>query len=154
MDISRASCSLGDKYLKRWLQVCLPRTLAELQSIVGKLVWASGFTPNFKEETRPIETLLSCKDTTAMWSTNCTAALNRLVALIFRRMRLGLIDYAQPVDLYVGYSSHTVCTVLTQQDAGVPRPIAIIGRRLCGKEPSSEPLVAELEAAAWAMCAL
>ena len=50
MDISHALCSLGDKYLKCWLQVYFPRMLAELQSIVGKLVWASGFIPNFKEE--------------------------------------------------------------------------------------------------------
>ena len=125
--------------------------LAELQSIVGKLVWASGFIPNFKEEIRPIEALLSHKDTAAMWNTNCTAALNRLVALIFHRIWLGLIDYAQPVDLYAGYTSHTVRAVLTQQDAGVPRPIAIIGRHLRSKEPSPEPLLAELEAAAWAM---
>ena len=68
--------------------------LAELQSIVGKLVWASGFIPNLKEEIRPIEALLSRKDTAAMWNANCTAALNRLVVLSFCRMQLGLIDYA------------------------------------------------------------
>ena len=113
MDISCALCSLGDKYLKCWLQVHLPRMLSELQSIVGKLVWASGFIPNFKEEIRPIEALLSRKDTAAMWNADCTAALNQLVALIFHRMRLGLIDYAQPVDLYTRCTSHTVCTVLT-----------------------------------------
>ena len=66
MDISCALCSLGDKYLKCWLQVHLPCTLAELQSIVGKLVWASGLIPNFKEEIGPVEALLSCKDTAAM----------------------------------------------------------------------------------------
>ena len=86
--------------------------LAELQSIVGMLVWASGFIPNFREEIRPIEALLSRKDTAAMWNANCTAALNWLVALIFRRMRLGLIDYAQPIDLYAGYTLHTVRAVL------------------------------------------
>ena len=89
-----------------------------------------------------------------MWNTDCTAALHWLVALIFCRMRLGFIDYAQPVDLYAGYTSHTVRAVLTQQDAGVPRPIAIIGRCLHSKELSPEPLVVELEAAAWAMHAL
>ena len=113
MYISRASCSLGDKYLKCWLQVCFPCLLAESQSLVGKLVWASGFIPNFKEEIRPIEALLSQKDTAAMWNADCTAALNPLVALIFRRMRMGLIDYTQPVDLYAGYTSHTVRAVLT-----------------------------------------
>ena len=113
MGISHASCSLGDKYLKCWLQVCLPCMLAELQGIVGKLVWASGFIPNLKEEIRPIEALFSRKDTEAMWNADCTAALNRFVALIFHHMRLGLIDYAQPVDLYTGCTSHTVCTVLT-----------------------------------------
>ena len=36
----------------------------------------------------------------------------------------------------------------------MPRPIAIIGRRLRAREPSPEPLVAELEAIVWAMRAL
>lgn len=112
MDISRASCALGDKYLQRWLSVRLPRTLAELQSIIGKLVWASGFLPNFKEEVRPIEALLS--RTTTSWTADCTDTLNRLVALIFRRMRLGLIDYSLPVNLFVGYTQHSMRAILTQ----------------------------------------
>ena len=92
--------------------MCLPRTLAELQSIVGKLVWASGFLPNFKEEIRPIEALLS--RTTTSWTAECTDTLNRLVALIFRRMRLGLIDYSLPVNLFTGYTQHSMRAILTQ----------------------------------------
>ena len=69
-------------------------------------------------------------------------------------MRLGLIDYTQPVDLYAGYKKHNLHTVLTQQEAGIVHPIAIISHHLCRREPSPEPLVVELEAAVWYMHAL
>ena len=43
------SFRLGDKSLKKWVDMRLPKNLKELQSVVGKLVWASSFIPNFKE---------------------------------------------------------------------------------------------------------
>ena len=49
MEISYATCALGEKYLRKWLEVRLPRTLQELQSVVGKLAWGSIVVPEFKE---------------------------------------------------------------------------------------------------------
>ena len=52
-------CVLADKSLKKWLQVVLPRTIRELQSILGMLLWASQFIPSYKEVVQPIEALLA-----------------------------------------------------------------------------------------------
>ena len=50
---------LADKSLKKWLQVALPRTIRELQSVLGMLLWASQFIPSYKEVVQPIEALLA-----------------------------------------------------------------------------------------------
>ncbi len=55
------SFQLGDKTLKKWVGMQLPHSLKELQSVVGKLVWASSFVPNFKHIVQPIEALLARK---------------------------------------------------------------------------------------------
>ena len=41
LDVGWQTCVLADKSLKKWLQVALPRTIRELQSILGMLLWAS-----------------------------------------------------------------------------------------------------------------
>ena len=102
LEVSYATCALGEKYLKKWLSQHLPQKLSELQSIVVRLTWAGTFVPGFKEMIRPIELLL--QRTESVWTERCTQALNRLVAVIFQTLQLGIADVTQPVTLHVGYT--------------------------------------------------
>ena len=102
LEVSYATCALGEKYLKKWLSQHLPRSLSELQSIVGRLTWAGTFVPGFKEMIHPIELLLQRAE--SVWTECCTQALNRLVAVIFQRLQLGIADVTRPVTLHVGYT--------------------------------------------------
>jgi hypothetical protein len=77
-----SSYQLGDKTLKKWVNMQLPRNLKQLQSVVGKLVWASSFIPNFKHIVGPIEQLLGRKKG-QLWDARCTEALNELARLVF-----------------------------------------------------------------------
>jgi hypothetical protein len=52
---------LGEKCIAGWAHTKLPRTLLELQTILGKLVWASPFIPQYKKIVGPLEALLSRK---------------------------------------------------------------------------------------------
>lgn len=113
MSISAAECALGDKSLKRWVGQRLPRNLAELQSVMGKLVWASAFIPGFKEAVRLIEALLVRSART--WDESCIAALNRLVALLFQRLKLGLMAPELPTELHAGYTAHALQAILLQR---------------------------------------
>ena len=53
---------LHAKSLKAWTEISIPTSLKELQSLLGKLMWASPFIPNFKKLVQPIEALLGAKD--------------------------------------------------------------------------------------------
>ncbi len=59
--------------------------------VLGKLNWASSFVPNFKRLVAPIEELLQ-RGSKGAWTQQCTAALNALVDIIFKRLRLGVAD--------------------------------------------------------------
>ena len=122
------SYRLGDKTLKKWVSMQLPRNLKQLQSVVGKLVWASSFIPGFKALVQPIEGLLSRKPG-QLWDQRCTDALNELARLVFQRLQLGLADWSQPFQLHVEESRGVVQAVLTQQREGTTRPVSIICRR-------------------------
>lgn len=100
----------------------------------------------------PIESLLGRGQ--SVWTSECTAALNRLVQLIFVRLQLGLADVTQPFVLHTMYTPTSVRAVLLQTREGVTRPVALIGRRLKAKEPHSDPFIAEVQAALWAVRAL
>ena len=58
--------------------------------------------PGFKEMIHPIELLLQRAE--SLWTEHCTQALNRLVAVIFQRLQLGIADVSKPVTLHVGYT--------------------------------------------------
>lgn len=68
---------LGEKTMMKWTQVQLPKTLKDLQSVLGKLLWASTFIPDYKFIVQPIERLLNRKKG-SVWTQECTEALNQL----------------------------------------------------------------------------
>lgn len=55
----------------KWAEVGLPRSLKDLQSVLGKLLWASTFIPNYKFIVQPLEKLLSRKKG-SVWTQECT----------------------------------------------------------------------------------
>ena len=52
------SCHLKEKAVLGWADIMILRTLSELQSLLGRLQWASCFIREYKEVVAPIESLL------------------------------------------------------------------------------------------------
>lgn len=73
---------LGPKALSKWAEVTLPRTLKQLQAVLGLLNFCAGFVPKYKQLVKPIEALLS-KKRASKWDAKCTDALNKIVTIIF-----------------------------------------------------------------------
>lgn len=90
---------LASKFLKKWQEIAVPRSLKELQKLLGKLLWCSPFVPEFKALVAPIEELLSPKNE-GTWSETCTTAVNKLVHVIFGRITLHSADPYQPLRIY------------------------------------------------------
>ncbi len=61
MEICGGTYWLAGKSLKRWMGTGLPTMLQELQQVLGRLLWAAPFIPDFKARIEPIEALLSPK---------------------------------------------------------------------------------------------
>ena len=62
---------LACKFLKKWMTMAPPSSLKELQQLLGKLLWCSGFVPEYKKLIAPVEALLSPKSD-GKWTEECT----------------------------------------------------------------------------------
>jgi hypothetical protein len=124
--------------------------LRQLQSVVGKLVWASSFIPNFKHLVGPIEQLLGRKKG-QLWDARCTEALNELARLVFQRLQLGLADWELPFKLLVEDSQGVAQAMLVQERNGVERPVSIACRKCTPAELRMGPVERKLVLVAWAM---
>ena len=69
---------MGPKTFKGWLAVEIPKTLLEVQRLLGRLNFASPFIPKYKTLVKPIENLLG-KKKEAKWTEACTQAINVLI---------------------------------------------------------------------------
>jgi hypothetical protein len=66
---------LACKFLRKWTSLRPPTCLRELQQLLGKLLWCSGFVPEFKRLIAPMEALLSPSND-GRWTPECTEACN------------------------------------------------------------------------------
>ena len=78
----------GQKYMWSFSSVQFLTSLQELQSLLGKLLYASSNIAQFRFLVAPIEALLKKPAGVAKWSAECTVALNELLVYIFTWVRL------------------------------------------------------------------
>lgn len=90
---------LGDKCIVGWADVGVPHTVAELQTLLGRLAWAAPFIPDYKRHVSPLEALLAAT-TSFEWTQECTDALNVMLRHVFSRLRLRLPDFSAPFRLH------------------------------------------------------
>jgi hypothetical protein len=134
MEIHRGSYRLAKKSLRGWLGTELPRSLQELQQVLGRLLWASPFIPDFKAKVRPIEALLSPKGV-GEWTQECTEALNTLLRDVERRLTLAVANPYAPIQAYASLGAEAGMVVLTQQQRdGDVRVVAMVSRSLTAYE--------------------
>ena len=112
LEIHRGSYRLAKKNLKQWMGTHLPGSLQELQQVLGRLLWASPFIPDFKAKVRPIEALLS-PSSEGVWTERCTEALNGLLRDIERRLTLAIAEPETPLDVFVSLGPEAGMAVLT-----------------------------------------
>jgi hypothetical protein len=81
MEVCRGAYRLAKKSLRRWIGTELPGSLQELQQVLGRLLWAAPFIPDFKDKVKPLEALLSPKGE-GVWTQECTEALNEMLRAV------------------------------------------------------------------------
>jgi hypothetical protein len=73
---------LATKFIRSWAEPKPPNSLKGLQKILGKLLWASPFIPQYKKLVAPLEDLLSA-GSSGEWGPECTKAVNELTRVMF-----------------------------------------------------------------------
>lgn len=98
---------------------------------------------------KPIEKLLASK-TDPTWSEPCTDALNKIVSLVFKRLKLAIFQPDQPLRLYVGSQGDVASIAFTQKRAGVEVPVIFSGKRLLIGEQKCTETELLVRIAVWA----
>ena len=70
LDLCKAGYALGMKYMGNLHKVGIPTDLKGLQSLLGKLMYASAHVPHYKQRVGAIEKLLTCK-VEVHWTVGC-----------------------------------------------------------------------------------
>ena len=72
---------------------------------------------------RPITALLG-EQGGGVWEARHTEALNAIAEVVYRRLKLGLVDMSRGVDVHMDADQHDCCAVMTQQE--VSREVRVI----------------------------
>ncbi len=96
MEVCRGEYRLAKKSLRRWIGTELPSNLQELQQVLGRLLWAAPFIPDFKSKVKPLELLLSPKRE-GVWTQECTDALNMMLRTMEQRLTLAIANPYTPL---------------------------------------------------------
>ena len=95
-----------------------PRTLStvkEVQSMLGVLGYQRPFIPHYADVARPL-TALTKKNTPFVWTTECQAALDKLISAVTEGPTLAQPDMSQPFFLQVNASAYATGAILSQKD--------------------------------------
>ncbi|XP_052735490.1 uncharacterized protein LOC108328707 [Vigna angularis] len=117
---------------KAVLDMISPKTLREVQRLVGRLTALSRFIPKLAEHIKPILRSIK-KDTTQHWNDDCEAAFDKVKHILTRPPIMARPDAGSNLLLYIAASHHAVSAALIQE---VPsfKLIYFISRTLQGAE--------------------
>jgi hypothetical protein len=141
---------LACKFLRKWTSLQPPRSLKELQQLLGKLLWCSGFVPEFKQLMAPLEKLLAPSND-GKWTAECTEACNRLVQVIFGRITLHSADPTQPLMAYPSVQDNIGFLAITQLIAATEKPVAFLSRYMTKTEQSWGALEQQVALTSWGL---
>lgn len=110
--MSALQLELGDKYLRGLLGLDIPTNWRQLQSVLGNLLWAAPFIPNYKRIVVPIKGLLACQGTVC-WMWECTAALNELASIVFLHLHISMPQTDKPFKLCPDFDHQVGIAALT-----------------------------------------
>ena len=102
---------LASKSIKKLFASSLPRTLAQLQGLLGSLYFCSNFIPDYRRKIKPLLRLLN-HDNDGKWTLERTALLNDLAVAVQKRLKLGIINMQQPARLHIDVDDTDMSGVL------------------------------------------
>ncbi|XP_052726197.1 uncharacterized protein LOC128194674 [Vigna angularis] len=115
---------------KAVLEMAAPKTLREVQRLVGRLTALSRFIPKLAEHIKPILKNLK-KGTTRHWDDDCETAFNTVKHILTSPPIMARPDDGSDLQLYIAASHHAVSAALIQEVPSL-KLIYFISRTLQG----------------------
>ena len=141
---------VGAKALGLLLGAQLPRTVRELQGLLGKFNFCSTFIPDYRRKVRPLLSLLQSRND-GRWTKEHTQIANDLARCVQQRIKLGLPDYTVAGRLHVDCDERDCSAILVQGVGEAYRVVSMIGRELQALEQAASLLERLLLTATWAI---
>ncbi|KAG0439342.1 Transposon Tf2-8 polyprotein [Dictyocoela muelleri] len=110
----------------------VPKTIKQLQSLIGFLNWFRSFIPDISSKLHDITELHKTKKSSKniLWTPNHTNIINKVFNEIKEQNRLYYSDYSKPFYIYADTSDFRIGTIL-KQDLGI---IGIFSKKLSGSQ--------------------
>ena len=80
--------------MQKLLGVQIPRTLQQLQAVMGKLNFASKFCPQYNKLSKPLKALMSHQGG-ATWTAQHTDSLNALLKIAAEKLHLAVANWEE-----------------------------------------------------------
>ena len=112
MDITDGLYTPIEKPLHKLFDQGVPRTLKDLQKLLGSLNYLRRFIPMYARIVQPIQDLVAAGS--AQWTAECSRARNQLCAVLSQRLPLAIPDPSQCFFLYLDAGPEGMGAVLAQ----------------------------------------
>ena len=151
-NVSNFGLSPQDAKVKAFLELPPPKSLSDLQTVLGKLRYYACFVEHFSSLAHPMVALLK-KDAQFHWSDDCQRSFERIKQEIATPGRaLRRFDTELPIIVYTDFSATGLGAVLAQTDGnGMDCIVACISRSLNKHERNYSAFKGEMLAAVWAV---
>ncbi|XP_020209186.1 uncharacterized protein LOC109794123 [Cajanus cajan] len=106
-----------------------PKSIKEVQQLIGRLTSLSRFIPRLLERTKPILKLLK-KIKEFQWTEECEETFQALKETLASPPILTKPDTSKELIVYLSVSEEAVSTVLVQEEEGKQQPIYFVSRTL------------------------
>ena len=129
------------------IQLPRPVTKSDVRSYLGSVGFYRRFVPYFSEIATPLTNLLKGSrkgDISLNWNDDCETAFQKLKSVIMQSPVLLAPDFSQAFEIFTDASEVGIAAVLTQQQEGVPRPVAYFSRKLLDREKRYSTVEKEL----------
>lgn len=119
-----------------------PKTIREIQRLIGLTGWYRRFIQDFADITAPITELLK-KNRKFVWTEECEIAFRKLITALTTAPVLANPDYSLPFEIQCDASNRACGAVLIQVQDGVERVIAFMSQKFTATQRKYQ--VTELE---------
>ena len=150
--VGKGAMKPEQKKIKQILEISVPNSRKQIQSVLGLLGYYRRYVPMFSELTKPMTDLLKGgKGKALKWNDKCSEALKKIQQILSSEPILRLPDVSKNFLVRTDASSTGIGAVLLQEKQGILYPISFVSRKLMDREQRYSTIERECLAIVWSI---